>query len=420
MRTNSAVWAAPLVFFLAMRFVGQQSAAEQGGLPLPVTAVGLWALAFVGPTCAASAAWEAGRLRRGGVLATPNVRSPATVMVQALVPTVALGILALAAALVLRIYMSGGWVQPDWRMSAVAVVVLISHVSFGFALGTRVSAVAAVPAALLLPFLWMIGTPAVDPPWVRHLSGTWSECCRLHEELDPSTLQAPLLLAVGVIAGSVVALSWPLRQRRVLSVVLSLLPVAIVVPLAASLVNDLGYKPVQSRSKSDLQCSGASPVVICLWPENSSQSSAVHAVADSLAAYWGPIGVPIPAGFTEQRREPLPEGFRSFRIPARSAKGNIVASFSVAVVGEPPACPDRETGRAPHLGGRAYAVLVAFLSLSAGSPTEAVESQFSPRDFQEATRACALPAAKQAQWFAQNAAAWHACDVEPAPANGFG
>lgn len=279
-RTNSAVWAGPLVFFLAMRFVGQQSAAEQGGLPLPVTAVGLWALAFVGPTCAASAAWEAGRLRRGGVLATPNVRSPATVMVQALAPTVALGILALAAALVLRIHMSGGWVQPDWRMSAVAVVVLISHVSFGFALGTRVSAVAAVPAALLLPFLWMIGTSAVDPPWVQHLSGTWSECCRLHEELDPSTLQAPLLLAVGVIAGSVVALSWPLRQRRVLSVVLSLLPVAIVVPLAASLVNDLGYKPVQSRSKSDLQCSGASPVVICLWPENSSQSSAVHAVAD--------------------------------------------------------------------------------------------------------------------------------------------
>jgi hypothetical protein len=411
LRTHSAVWSSPVLFFVAWRFVAAQSAPEAGPYPLPTTSMSLWAVAFIGPLSSATASWEAGRLRRGGVFALPIARRRWELLLVAVGPTLAVAAVAISISHTARMQIAGAWVAPEPRLLAVASAVVLSQAAFGFAAGTRLPSPLAVPLALIAPFLWMVGTAAVDPVWVRHLSGTWGNCCRLHEEIAPGALLAPLLFAASVLFSSLCSLRQEFDSRPVGILPLLLVPVA-AGWLATPLVNDLESAPVIPRSRNELVCGGGN-VPLCVWPENAGRLPALGAIVDQALISWRGDGVVVPTGVTEQRSGELPAGYRSLRIAANSRDQDVIASLADATLGSPPSCPD-VPGRPAHLGGRIYPVLLAYLSLAAGVNVSELDMRFAPRDLEAARTALDLSPVERRAWVTDALMAWSTCD-SPGP-----
>lgn len=409
-RTHCAVWSSPLLFFVVWRFVSAQSAPEAGPYSLPTTSISLWAIAFIGPMSSASAAWEAGRLRRGGVFFFPAVRARPEVLVASVGPTVVVATVAMVIGHLVRVEMTETWVAPEPRLSLVAFTVVLAQTAFGFALGTRLTAPIAVPLALVAPLLWMIGTAAVDPPWVRHLSGTWANCCRLHEEIAPGALWAPWFLALSLLVTSLVSLHPGLNGRVAALAALAVVPVS-VAALISPLVNDLSSSPVVARPHEELVC-GTGEILLCVWPENQERLDSLSLLVDRTSDAWRAVGVPLAKGFTEQRGSQVADDYASLRIAANSTDHDVVMSLADAILGAPPICPE-VADRPAHLGGRLYPTLVVYLAMAAGVPADALGARFAPRDLTTAASALNLSADEQRTWVTDAFQAWTTCNTSP-------
>lgn len=409
-RTHCAVWSSPLLFFVVWRFVAAQQAPEAGPYSLPTTSISLWAIAFIGPMSSASAAWEAGRLRRGGVFNFPAVRARPEVLVASVSSTVAVATVAMVIAYLVRVEMAETWVAPEPRLSMVAFTVVLAQTAFGFAVGTRLTAPIAVPLALVAPLLWMIGTSAVDPPWVRHLSGTWANCCRLHEDIAPGALWAPWFLALALLVTSLVSLHPGLNGRVTALAALALVPIS-VGGLVSPLVNDLSSSPVSARPPEELVC-GTGQVPLCVWPENRARLDSLSLLVDRTSEAWRAAGVPLPRVFTEQRGSRVTGDHASLRIAANSTDHDVVMSLADAILGAPPICPE-VPNRPAHLGGRLYPTLLAYLAMIAGVPVDTLDARFAPRDLTTAALASKLSADEQRGWVTDAFQAWITCDTSP-------
>src|SRR5450759_2082972 len=196
---------------------------------LGATAMGTGALPFVAGFTAAAAAWEGARLRRT-VWWSPNVRSRLAIAAWAVLPSVLIGFVAFLAAVGVLLVRSGATL-PDPVLLAVATLDLVAWAVVGFAAGILLPVPVAVPVGILLPFVWLAFVPALDPVWLRHLTGMFRDCCGNAQDLAPAAVVASVLADIGLIAAASVLIAGHRSARRIGASVL-----ALTVPLAAGVV----------------------------------------------------------------------------------------------------------------------------------------------------------------------------------------
>ncbi|WP_233162637.1 DUF7224 domain-containing protein [Glycomyces salinus] len=182
----------------------------------------------------------------------------------------------------------------------VSLAVLSAWTLVGAAAGAYLPPVAAAPAAAIGGYVLYSGSAALtDPKW-RHLTGySWSECCTVDQQPDPTLIWASLPLALAFALAAILVLSdlgrfWTRGLGAVAAVATA---GAIAFPAASG----LGYIPVVARDDDDLTCE-TSRVEVCVWPESRELLPLAVQTADQIASELEPYEVDLSNGFRQGNR----------------------------------------------------------------------------------------------------------------------
>jgi hypothetical protein len=301
LRAMPALWLAVPIVLLAGAYGFALYPSDQYGLGATAMATGV--LPFVGGFVAATAAWEGARLRRP-VWPVPTVRSRMVVAMWSVLPSVLVaGVAVLVATAVLLGRSNAG--MPDVRVLSVVAIDLVAWAAAGFALGILLPVPVAVPLGILLPFVWFAYLPAIQPVWLRHITGMFRDCCGLSDDLSGAAVVASVIAGVGIVGAAAVAVGSLPAQRR-----LAVAALALVVPMgvAASLVAGMTYAPTLPRDASLLDCRTSSGTTLCVWPEHAAEADEILATAVAVQGRWAAAGVEAPPLVTEAGRSTAPAG----------------------------------------------------------------------------------------------------------------
>ncbi|SHN08178.1 DUF7224 domain-containing protein [Streptomyces yunnanensis] len=409
-RSSSATWLAPLLAaFVALLLSDDLTAGVTPGYWPSTLGHATFALHFVAPACATAGAWEGSRITRGNVTHWAPTRSGLAIALPLLAPVFVLGAVGMAVATALTI--STG--QPDTGtpplgMVLIWLVVLAAHSFAGFLLGKRMPLVVAAPLALVLSFVLTAYPAAMEPLWLCHMvTGGISSCCSLSQTPDWRAAASALVLALGVIAAAVVALTVLARRART-----ALVTVALLAGLAGSgwLAYGLPADPVNARPAEQLQCAGDNPRV-CLWPELSQQADMIRENAADARSRLQQAGLTVPAELTmDKQAEPGALFIGAWPKPTPS---QVRAGVGTALLPSgPPACAER----GPYPGANAYGPTAAWLARTAGADPQETARRYGEPENAVATRALRLAPNQQLAWFKQNSKALRDCTTHPAPA----
>ena len=336
LRVMPALWLAVPMVLLAAPYGTALYPSDHYGLGATAMASGV--LPFVGGFVAATAAWEGARLRRP-VWPTPIVRSRLAVAGWAVLPSVVVGLAAVVAASVVLLARSGATV-PDARVLAVAALDLVAWAAAGFALGILLPVPVAVPAGILLPFIWFAFIPAVYPVWMRHFTGMFRDCCSLAEDLSSAAVAASALADIGILAAAAVAIGGAASLRRAGA---SFLALAVPMTAAVILVQGMIYAPVVPRDPAMLTCREGAGVTLCVWPEHLPNADPLIGIVSGVRERWVAAGIEAPSVFTEAARSVAPAGSLAYMV-AGTAPDNVIGALADAMTPQQPACIDPATG----------------------------------------------------------------------------
>jgi hypothetical protein len=263
---------------------------------------------LVAPVSSACAAWDVGRLRRAGVLRAPVVRPQPAVVVRAALPSLLLGVLGMVAAWLLTVPSAVG--SPPGRdvlLLGTAFAVVVGAVSVGAVAGTFLPHGPAAAGCLVLGYFWFVYPPAIEPLWLRHLTGFESGCCVATVQAAPAGVLAPVVLALGITVACALLVGAPwfsvgqLWARRPATTALRLTAavacVGIGTGVAVSLVDGFGDTPTVTRT-TPTTCAGSAPRV-CVWPKHASELPDLVTHARHFEAVLAGQGLAVPALATE-------------------------------------------------------------------------------------------------------------------------
>lgn len=229
LRAGSVRWAAPFLLLLALfyYFEGETAPLESFHdyaptlIAEPLTL--LYALAYA--TAAALATWESGRLRKSGVWALAPARSRFRVAANALLPALVLSWLVLLLPAALSLARTATFPTADsLRLPVMALILCVSYAVIGFAVGLRVPHVVAAPLIAVIVWVAVAFTRAVQPYWIRHVSGQYGGV-GFGEVPSVISVVAPILPAGGIAVA--IAVMWlPLRSRILRIVLAGLIAIA--------------------------------------------------------------------------------------------------------------------------------------------------------------------------------------------------
>ncbi|MBQ0827818.1 DUF7224 domain-containing protein [Streptomyces tagetis] len=312
-RAHSAVLAAPPLLGIVLLYVfSAEVSGNLDGYWTSATAKAASTLMFIAPVTAACAAWEAGRLRSARIGNRTPTRNGWRIGAAALVPVMALGFVALGVSLAgVRMQMEspGGW--PDLPILASAAVVLVAHTLAGYAVGMWLPAVAAVPVVLVGDYLWNVYPPALEPVWLRHLTGPAFGCCMNAAVADPASIVGPALLAAGLAALAVGAVAASPHAPRLGALpgpaayaggAVALLTTVATTTGSVALVDGLGPDAVRARPASDLVCADAEGTRVCVWPEHRARLAETTGIVTTAVAGLSRVGITAPDVVTEDGR----------------------------------------------------------------------------------------------------------------------
>lgn len=295
---------------------------------------------------------------------------------------------------------------PDPRVLVVACAVVAAQALLGFAIGVRVPPVVAVPAVLLGGYAWIVLPIALEPLWLRHLTGAYLACCDVSTDLAPQAIAGSV-----VVVGGLVGTAGLLMRRgfAALRLALAVAPTVLAFGVGAFLVHGLGHDPVVDR-RAALACSSGQPRV-CVWPEHRGRLEEVSTIAAQATEAWRKGGGTVPSEFSEQRPAALPPGASSFGISLASGRGDIVVSLAQSLLPPPPQCAFGRTD--PYYGVKAIPYVRAWLAAAVGLPPAELEQRFRPAVLSTVAAVRALPVEQQRAWLERNLAALKACGVQP-------
>lgn len=322
-------------------------------------------LAFVGPVCAACAAWEGSRLRRAGVWQAPSVRSRWSIAFWHVLPIVAVGLLAIVVAMLVQAARSHAGL-PDVRIVLMTLVDLVAYCAAGFALGLLMRFAVAGPLALIATFIWIGFVPAIHPVWLRHLTGMFRDCCGLAQDLAWPPVLASALIDASIIAAAIVFVAGSRRSWLRIAVGVVLFVVAF--KAGSSLVSDMTYLPAVARDPALLECRSDHSLTVCTWPEHSARVAEIGAVAAEVKSGWQDVGMRSPSTFTEADASVGPADALVFRVDANTAtRDDMISSFAQGMLPPTVNCVSPVPGvAAATTGGSALPYLEAWYEASGG------------------------------------------------------
>lgn len=365
-RVMPAFWLAlPLAAFAAwyVTLLGPSD-----GYAVDATAKASMTIAFVGSVCAACAAWEGSRLRRALLWNAPSVRSRAAVAAWALLPVVAVGLLAVVVAMVVQVVRSSAGL-PDPRFIVMTALDLVAYAAAGFAAGILLPFAVAGPLAIVGTFIWIGFIPAMDPVWLRHLTGMFRDCCGLYEDLSPRAVLASTIVDLGIVIAAAFLVASPGKQLRRFGASLASFGAAVLV--GSLLVAGMTYAPVVARDTAQLQCSSATGVTLCTWPEHQARAAEVVGIVAGVRTAWKTAGIDAPSVFTEADPSVAPAGALIFGFDGTgSKKDDIINSLAVGMLPPFPDCPGGSAG------GAAFDYLQAWYAAAGGMSPSALDEDW--------------------------------------------
>lgn len=266
-------------------FLGNGDSAATVGYRLADTTQAASSLVLIGPILAGLAAVAGDRWAAGGWPLLPWSRPAPRVAAAALWPFPAVAWLALLVVGLLAV--PGG--QADLRVMGTAWAMVSGLAVLGFGVGTRLRAAWAAPAVMVTAYLFFALPLIMEPLWLRQMTGMWSGCCAVDQDLDPRASAAVLAVAGALgVAGLVLGFT-----RGSVVAAASIAAAGLVV--GAALVAKSGPDPVVARDVHVLVCADR----LCLWPEHdSARGRALIAVA-AVDRAGKELSLRVPARYSE-------------------------------------------------------------------------------------------------------------------------
>ncbi|WP_405460001.1 hypothetical protein OG786_22000 [Streptomyces sp. NBC_00101] len=354
-------------------------------------------LGFVSAACGAGAAWEAARVRQGGITGLAPARGPSSVAFLHLGPVALLGLLAVATPVgVVLTSVAPPPGLPNPAVLAASYSVILAHIALGWFVGARTPQLLGVASLLVFGYLWGFWPAALGGlPWLRHLNGQGvNECCGLDQEPSMRSLAATVTFSLAIVTAVVLGSSARSRRRALL---LSLTGFVVPTAVALSFAVPLGFHGTDDRDSALRTCTGRSPR-ICLWPEQDTERAEIGHWAEETTARLATVGV-VPARQVE------------FGNP-RPARTDVVSTIATSLLpDEAPACALRDGAAYP--GGDAVTALSAWLSLTGGVPESDLVRRWPSTSIALARQISVLPAEEQHAWYERNMRSVRDCSVLP-------
>jgi hypothetical protein len=404
LRSSIAVRIAPLALLLVVIYT-RMPLVDLEPYWLAVSAQASGAVVILAPVCAAVAAWEADRRRRGRVASWAPARHPLIIVLAAVWPVALLALAGfLTAAFTATTAAAGapGWF--DLRFPLVTAAVVAVFTLLGHMVGSVLRAVYAVPTMLVGTLGWLILPPTSDRFWIRHMTGNYLyECCSVETTIDPRALWAPLILAVGLVMALVLLLirpGWPT------GVVATILLVAAAGGSYAT-VRDLGPDPVLDRVDG-LTCQEERGITICAWREHRQQLPRAALALRPAVERLTQAGFPTPTVITEQRTASATRW--TFTSNAAMTDEQVVFSLASGLLPPMPDCAEH----GPWPAGPLTVPVRVWLSRTAGIPRQSLIGQVDQAALDLVDQILQRPVPAQWSWFVAMRTALNGCNPLPA------
>lgn len=294
LRISPAVWLTLPTLILSILYVTKATYSNNYGVA--ATAGATSSMAFLVGFVAMTAAWEAARLRRGGIWDAPHTRSRLEITIIAVTPSILLGAVFLFGTVVAAsVYGQAG--MPEIRMVVVGFIAICAWSLVGFLAGLRLPMSVSLPSMLLAPFLWFAFVPALPVEWLRHLSGMYRDCCRIGADIAPAALLAGLIMNVTIIVVALYAIG-AFRRRWSRIAATAMLVTGFIV--SSAFAWNVGPIPEVARDQSALRCSTVSAVELCLWPEHDGPTQLFRPTLTALIGELARQELPIPGRWSEE------------------------------------------------------------------------------------------------------------------------
>lgn len=408
LRSSSVPWAAgPLV--LLVWYMSD----DLGGRVVPAywesaSAIPAYCLFAIAPICAACAAWEAGRLRRGGVAQLGAARAQLTVIAHALTPVAFLGLAAVTwSFLTVRVAMGSALDWPSLSVIAMIALVLIAHMLLGFAAGCMLPRLLAPALILVLDYMWMTLPPTFDTMWVRHLTGHLETGLPVTDRINPDSVLAPVVLAAGIAAaGLLIAITN--GSRRLAAATAGVLCVALAGTLGHRLVADWGPSAPALARTDKPTCAGQDPE-ICVPRELASAIPALEQASAAVLPRLAEVGISAPQRLDTASRATR-VGSNTWRVYASPYLTEDDARAEVAAAALPD-LPDCLAHTDAYIGDPRP--LQVWLLLAGGVPDDVVTDHYGPDAVSALADVRAMPSAEQLDWYQRNTRLLQKCEPSP-------
>ncbi len=294
LRILPAVWLTLPTLILSILYVTKAIYPNNYGVA--ATAGATSSMAFLVGFVAMTAAWEAARLRRGGIWEAPHTRSRLDITIIAVTPSILLGAVVLLGTVVdASVYGQAG--MPEIRIVAVGFVAICSWSLVGFLAGLRLPMSVSLPSMLLAPFLWFAFVPALPVEWLRHLSGMYRDCCRIGADIAPAALLAGLIMNVTIIVAALYAIgALRMRWSRIAATAMFVTGVMV----SSAFAWNVGPIPEIARDPSALRCTEVGGTGLCLWPEHDSPTQLFRPTLTAVIVELARQDLPIPGRWSEE------------------------------------------------------------------------------------------------------------------------
>ncbi|WP_242883262.1 DUF7224 domain-containing protein [Actinomadura litoris] len=399
LRSAAALYTIPLIaFYEYIVLSGEFEFLSDNFLAATVLATSATVVAAA-PVCAAAGAWEGHRLRRGGVRQVPSARRTSTVVLWSLFPVLIAAGMSMAFSFALVLPRATGSPGPlDAALVVLALLVICAWTMAGLAAGRFLHPALGIPVLLLGLWFWMAYPDALEPFWLRHLTGSnLGHCCETHSTFDRRALYGQALVAMGVLAAGY--LIWG-RARWALTS--GALTAVITVMWAATLVQGMGPEAERPRT-GGLVCETREGTSVCLWRERRKRIDEVAApVLSAARGIAAATGRPLPSSVTEGPAD----GSRAWRF--RAAPGATGSQLRFALVaGLMPSAPPKDCENDD--GQLAYEPLGGWLAVKAGLDENEVAQRIGQDNLATVKGVLSRSASYQRTWFERNERALTHC-----------
>lgn len=294
LRISPAVWLTLPTLILSILYVTRAIYPNNYGVA--ATAGATSSMAFLVGFVAMTAAWEAARLRRGGIWDAPHTRSKLDITIIAVTPSIVLGAVFLVGTVVAAsVYGQAG--LPEIRMVVVGFITICAWSLVGFLAGLRLPMSVSLPSMLLAPFLWFAFVPALPVEWLRQLSGMYRDCCRIGADIAPAALLAGLIMNATIIVVALYAIG-AFRRRWSRIAATAMLVTGVMV--SSAFAWSVGPIPEVARDRSALKCSMVGATELCLWPEHDGPTSVFRPTLNAVIVELTREDLPIPSRWSEE------------------------------------------------------------------------------------------------------------------------